>query len=170
MGNVAPLQGIEKLMTIMKLSVSALALLIFGVVANAQEMATCKEPQGYAFYPYKGLNKKETAGWEKDGISGGIFSLKRLNADEWDILFIDTTKSIRSSKHEGGIIKLLRAAEKEMTFLVYYPGSTLEIFTFLQEKDGKNSFHVITSKGGDTAFLPKSSILVGTCGQIQFLK
>jgi hypothetical protein len=154
----------------MKAIFIALSFFAITAAANAQEMATCKEPQGYAYYPYKGLNKKETAGWDKDGITGGVFSLKRLNAEEWDILFIDTTKSIRSSKQEGAVIKLLRAGEKDMTFLVYYPGMTLEIYTFLQEKDGKNSVHILVSKGGDAAPISKSSVMVGTCGPIQFVK
>ena len=36
---------------------------------NANEIASCSNPQGQAFFPLRGDNPKNTAGWQKDGIA-----------------------------------------------------------------------------------------------------
>jgi len=117
----------------MKSAAALLASLLFCAVASAQDLATCTSPTGHAYYPNKGLVKKKDSGWSVDKISGGIVTLKKLSAKEFDILWVDTTKSIHSAVQDGGLVRLLRTGESDMTFLVFYPGQTIELYTFMQE-------------------------------------
>ncbi|MFC0133157.1 hypothetical protein CR105_06320 [Massilia eurypsychrophila] len=58
----------------------------------------------------------KAAGWEKDKISPGLFTLRKVGDTDYDILYVDATKQADSVKGEGAVVKLLRSGEKEMAF------------------------------------------------------
>lgn len=145
------------------------ALLSFSGLAFSQELATCRNPEGYAYFPQLGLVQARDAGWTKDKISSGILTLRKVGEADYDLLYVDATKEVHSTKGEGGVVKLLRSAEKEMTFILFYPGSTIEIYTFLQDDSGKGRLSILTSKGGDSLVPYKQSALVANCSVIKFL-
>jgi hypothetical protein len=154
----------------MKLAALLFSLLAMSATAQAQELANCTNPAGFAYFAQKGLVDKKHAGWGEDKITGGIVTLKRLGDKDYDVLFVDSGKSIRSAKQEGGLVRLLRAGESDMTFLVFYPGQTIELYTFMRESDGSHTMQMLSSKGGDLAKIHKSGLMVGTCDRVQFVK
>ena len=52
---------------------------------HSQTIATCSNPQGYAFHHYHGLVKKEDSGFLKDGINNGTFTFVKLDSGEYDV-------------------------------------------------------------------------------------
>lgn len=154
----------------MKHLIVTFACFAIAAVSQAQELATCTSPKGYANYAQKGIVPKKNAGWAEDKITGGITTLRQLGPDDFDILFVDATKSIISAKQDGGLVKLVRAGESDMTFLVLYPGNAIELFTFMRDDAGNNVMHQLSSKGGEEARIHKSSVMVANCSTIQFPK
>ena len=153
----------------MKYLAAIFALTILSGTASGQELATCKEPTGYAFFPQRGLVSAKDAGWEKDAISSGLFTLRKIGTTDYDILYVDATQQVRSAKSEGGVIKLLRSGKNEMTFILFYPGSTIEIYTYLRDSAGSNKLSILTSKGGDGLIQYKQSAMVANCSSITFV-
>ena len=56
--------------------------------AEAELIANCEGAYGHAYYHYHGIVLKDKSGWDKDAISEGKFSLKKLETDKLDLLFI----------------------------------------------------------------------------------
>jgi hypothetical protein len=154
----------------MKRFISALALLTFSGAVFSQEHATCKNPEGHSYFFQRGIVQAKESGWTKDKISSGILTLRKNGSEDYDILYVDATRQVHSTKGEGGVVKLLRAGENEMTFILFYPGSTIELYTFLQDDTGKGRLSILTSKGGDSLVPYKQSILVANCSAITFVK
>ena len=153
----------------MKNLTAVLALLALSSTAFSQELATCREPAGYAFFPQRGLITTKAAGWEKDRISQGLFTLRKMGEAEYDILYVDATTQVHSAKADGAVVKLLRNGENEMAFILFYPGSTIEIYTFWRDKPGRNQLGILTSRGGDGMVQYKQSVMVANCSAITFI-
>lgn len=145
------------------------ALAFLSSTAYSQELATCKEPAGYAFFPQRGVIKAKDAGWEEDKISAGLFTLRKVGAADYDILYVDATKQIHSAKGDGGVVKLLRSGDNEMAFILLYPGSTIEIYTFMRDSAGRDQVGILTSKGGEGLVQHKQSAMVAGCSSISFV-
>jgi len=143
-----------------------LSCLLFPSVSLALDVAVCANPSGRVYYPLLGVVDKKNAGWHDDKISSGRFTLTRLAAGEYDILFTDATKSVISSRQDGGRVSRLFKGSSAAMFAVIYPKGTAEIYTFLIDKSGKAEFMLTTSRTGD-AGLAKSSVMRGDC---QFVK
>jgi len=150
----------------MKQVLTLITLMLFSVSALAQEIANCRSPKGKAFYFNLGIVQKNSAGWGDDAISGGVFTLSKKNG-EFDILYLDSSKRIVSSRASGAVIQPLRKGENNFTLMVYYANDTIELYTFAKENSGVQSVHIIQSKGGD-AMVQKSSILIANCDYIKF--
>ena len=133
---------------------------------NANEIASCSNPQGQAFVPLRGDNPKNTAGWQKDGIAAGRITLAKAGGDKLDILYIDARRQMMSVNRDGGKILPIRATENEISVLAVNDNQT-EIYTFWRNKEGKLEFSVLLSRGGN-ALNPKASIMVGSCDFIIF--
>lgn len=130
-------------------------------------VATCKEPSGYSYYHEGGMLSKKDSGFTEDKITGGLFTLVRIGQKEYDLLFVDASKSITSTKQEGGRIQLLRRGRNDATFLVVYPNST-ELFTFYKENNsGSERFDMLQSKGGAMP-IHKSTVMTGSCSGLRF--
>ena len=149
-----------------------LKLLCIGIgmmsaAAQAQEIATCRAPEGQAFYHYAGIQKKDSAGWSKDKISKGIFTLKMVGPEALDLLFVDAFNKPISAVQDGARVILLRKSNESIAVLVAYSSLT-EIYTFFVEKDGTNRFTMLQSRSGPDVPFPKAVLLVGVCDTIQF--
>ena len=94
--------------------------------------------------------------------------LQKLGSDKYDILLVDVRKKVLSlTKDDGGSVKLFRKGAKDASFLYYFPGRVLEIYTFWQDSDGNYKLDMISSKGGSW-IVHKSSILVADCARVDF--
>lgn len=147
-----------------------IALSMMAVGAQAQELATCRAPAGHVYFHHAGLVQKAQAGWDTDKISQGVFTLSRVGANALDILFLDSRNKPISTAQSGGQVTLLRNSADSITVLVYYESATTEIYSFFKEKDGRHRFTLMQNKTGDDAMFPKSSLMVGDCDPIRFLK
>ncbi len=142
----------------------SLALSVGDVLAQA--VATCSNPDGYANYHYRPPMAKRESGFQKDRVSGGLTTLQRLDSGEYDILIVDVRKQVISLRQDGGAIRLLRRGKSDATFLVFFPGMAIELYTFYVDAGGENRFDILQSKGGDNAPIHKSAVLSGSCSMI----
>lgn len=138
------------------------AALPIGAVA-ADTVVTCKNPRGYANYHHTDSVPKKESGFTEDGITGGLTTLVRINQNEYDLLFTDTRQEIISNRHDGGTVRLLRKGKNDATFLVFYPGMVIELYTFYKDASGSEKFDILQSKGGDGMLIHKSAVMTGSC-------
>ena len=138
-------------------------LLMISTNTYAAVISQCSNPSGTAYYPYLGLMAKKDSGWVDDKITGGITSLVKTDDNEYDILFVDITKQIISSKQDGGKVYTLSKGKNDASFLVVYPGKAVEIYTFLIDKSGKAEYIQVTSRAGDEILIAKSTVMRGDC-------
>ncbi len=138
------------------------SLLISGS-SFAVDIAQCSNPSGKAYYPYLGLLDKKSSGWTDDKITGGITTLQKLGPNEYDILFVDASKQIISSRQDGGRVLLLSRGQNDVSVLVIYPGKTVEVYTFLIDKAGKAEYVQVTTRGGDAVMIAKATVMRGDC-------
>ena len=142
-----------------------LAALCLASGARAADVANCENPKGHAFYPQKGLVKKDS-GWKTDGIPSGKFTLTKNDQDAFDLLFIDATQKVTSTTAAGGKIVLMRANPDDIAFVVAY-SDAIEIYNFWKTADKKFQFSMLQNRGSG-AVIPKSSVMVGQCDPIRF--
>ena len=112
--------------------------------------------------------EKADAGWADEKISGGVLTLVRTSNGTLDMLFIDVRNKPISMTQDGAKLVLLRSSDRSISILAHYPGATTEIYSFFQEKDGRNRYSVLTSRTGPQAAVEKSSVMVGLCDPIRF--
>ena len=136
--------------------------------AFAQAVAVCSNPEGYAYYHHTANVQKKDSGFQKDKISGGLFTLQRLENGDFDVLYVDIRKQITSSRQDGGTILLLRRGANDATFLVAYQGKSVELYTFYLDAGNVRRFDLIQSRGGD-ALIHKSSVMTGICSEMNLL-
>ena len=150
----------------MKCTLSFVFCSLFWGVATAQEVANCHSPKGKAYFAHLGIVPQDKAGWQDDAVTGGAYTLTR-QGKELDLLYVDSTKRVASTKAQGGTVQLLRIGERNFSVLVYYPNDTIEIYSFIKENSGKLTLHIMQSKGGN-ALVQKSSVMIGRCEFIDF--
>ena len=84
-------------------------LIAFPISSLADEtVATCKDPSGYSNYHYSGFVPKEKSGVVDDKVTGGITTLVKTGANEYDLLFTDTRETIISANGDGGKVPSTR--------------------------------------------------------------
>lgn len=151
----------------MKLIIASILLSVVSFATHAQtKIATCSDPKGYAFYPFVDPVPKGKSGWTDDAITGGMATLTKIGANDYDLLFTDTTKRVVSSKQDGGLIRVFRANSREISAFIIYP-NIIEIYTFWKTKDGQLQYSILQSKGGENPIY-KTSAMVGKCDYINF--
>ena len=124
----------------------------------AEILLSCGASAGYTYIYEGGLMGKEQAGWSKDTISKGSLSVVRQD-DKLDILYIDATKKIYSSRAAGAGVFLLDSDENYFTVLVSYVNAVIEIYTFdIKNKKFSHSVH----KYGTQPII-KATTMVGDC-------
>ncbi len=143
-------------------------ILSFPILGFSETLATCTPEIGHAYYANMGIVDTSNSGW-KVLPSNGTISLSKLSEGNFDILFIDATKQIRSSTEEGANVKLLRSAKDEMAFIVSNSENMgITIYDFMRDKQGQNIITITTNWGGDSAPFYKSSVESGKCSFINF--
>jgi hypothetical protein len=140
----------------------------YSTFSFAQTVTNCRNPEGFAYYNYSGTVTKKDSGFQKDKISGGITSFVKMPDGKFDINIVDVRKQIISFSQDGGRVILLRSGKTDATFLHFYPGMVVELYSIWVETDGKTKFSMIQSKGGDNMLIHKSSVLVGDCDAVNF--
>ena len=121
------------------------------------------EKDDNVFYNTGNLLKKAGIVWK--GISIRLNDVRRAN--DFDIIFIDSTERNHSTVQDGAKVFPLRRNETEAAFLVHFHDSgESQIFSFFKEKSGEARFSILASKGGPSIY--KSSVMVGDCTPIDF--
>lgn len=148
----------------------ALSIGISGGSLAAQEIATCKNPVGQAYYPHRYPIPKNKSGWTNDAITDGITTIRRLSSGEYDILFFDATKQIISTVADGGVVVRIKRSNNDVLFVVLYAQSgVLETYHLFKDEGGNNQYtHFKDSGASSPTALTKSSLMVGECSQINF--
>ena len=137
-------------------------------LTHGQAITSCKNPEGYAYFHYSGQVSKADSGFTKDKITGGMVTLQKVGEKQYDILFVDVNNQIISAIGDGGKVMLLRKGKTDATFVHYFSGMVVEIYTFWIDAEGNAKYDLVQSKGGDLMPIHKSSVMVGTCSQIKF--
>lgn len=145
-----------------------IAALVLSSMASASPIAQCSSPKGYTYYPEIGFIGPEKAGWHEDQISEGKFTLTKTSDGKFDILFIDASETITSSRGDGGTVAMVSRGDASAAFLVLYPGKTVEIYTFLKTSSGALEFMMTTSRAGDAVVFTKATVMAGKCSLIRF--
>lgn len=148
------------------------ALLVFllstsAAALSAQHVTTCTSPKGHAYFAYMGVLEEEDSEWKIDTVPKGAFTLRKFGKDDFDIVFIDSTKRNHSTRHDGAKVFPLRRNATEAAFFVHYHDfGESQIYSFFKENNGKVRFSILASKGGPSIY--KSSVMVGDCSPIDF--
>jgi hypothetical protein len=140
--------------------------LIGPVNAQAQDIASCGEPNGNSYYAFVGPVPKDKAGWQKDGIKDGSFNLTKLSTGKFDMFYQDLFKNIGSVTADGATVVLLRSEPNNIVVLVTYSGAS-EFYTFWKTTDGKLQYSFMQTKSAPIGLL-KMALLVGDCRYINF--
>ncbi len=135
----------------------------------SQTIADCTNPEGFAYYHHN-FDKNKKTEFEKDNISGGMLSIKKIDDKTYDLIVVDSRKKITSMSQDGGKFLLLRKGETDVTFLLVFPNSSIEIYTLWLDSKGNSKLDMLQSRGGDETNLTshKSSILIANCESINF--
>ena len=142
--------------------------LILSSGARAADIASCSNPSGQGYFPEIGIVDKEASGWSDEKITSGMTKLAKIGEDEYDILFVDVRNEIISARDDGGRVLLLNQGENAFSFLVIYPGTTAEVYTFLKNKSGGLEYLHTLSRAGDGVLITKASVMRGDCRYINF--
>lgn len=151
-----------------KPSLLAIGVFLISTSALAADVAQCANPSGRAYYPYLGLMKQKSSGWTDDKITGGITSVQKLGDKQYDIVFVDFYKRITSTVQDGGRVYLYSKGVNNVSFLVLYPGKSVEVYTFLVNNAGKAEYTYVTSRAGDEVLVPKATVMRGDCQFVNF--
>lgn len=146
----------------------ASALMIHSQSAFAIDIAACSNPTGKGYYPEIGIVKRQDSGWQDEAIAGGITKAIKHDDGSFDILFVDARKEIISAVADGGTVLMLNRGERQVSFLVVYPGKTAEVFTFLTNNSGKSEYIGVLSRAGDGVLITKAAVMRGDCDYINF--
>lgn len=152
----------------MPYKVLTLLVLASSLQLHAQTVTSCQNPEGYSYNHYSGRVPKASSGFVPDKITGGMVTLQKIGDKKYDILFVDATKQITSAVGDGGSVVLFRKGKTDATFVISFSGKVIELYTFWVDSDGLAKYDLVQSKGGDLMPIHKISIMVGTCGPINF--
>lgn len=147
----------------------AICSILIASNAFAQAVASCSDPEGHGYYHHQSAVSKKESGFQQERIRGGLTTLQRLDNGEYDILIVDIRKRVISFRQDGGTVMLLRRGTSDATFLVVFPGMTIELYTFYADAAGSRRFDILQSKGGDGMPIHKSSVMTGICSEMNLL-
>jgi len=133
-------------------------LMLVSATVQAQTIFECGASDGHTYYFEGGYVSADKAGWHRDGMSDGQFSLI-MRGEKLDVLFRDATGSLVSAEADGAQIFPLHIGDASATILLIYPGNVAEVYQF----DGPTKTYSLSSiKFGD-APIRKAGTLVGAC-------
>jgi hypothetical protein len=140
--------------------------ILFSSSASAQVVAACGNLEGYAFYHHSGSVSKKDSGFTKDKITGGMTTIQKMPDGTFDILVVDSRKRIISMVQDGGKVLLLRRGEKDATFMLYFPNNSIDIYSLWIDAEGQKKYDLLSSRGGDSTAVHKSSVMSGPCTEL----
>jgi hypothetical protein len=140
--------------------------LLITIPAWAQVVAACGNVEGYAYYHYAGSVSKKDSGFTKDKITGGMTTIQKMPDGTFDILVVDSRKRIISMVQDGGKVLLLRRGEKDATFMLYFPNNSIDIYSLWIDAEGQKKYDLLSSRGGDSTAVHKSSVMSGLCTEL----
>lgn len=129
--------------------------------AFSENLFTCSNLSGQAYYPYRGLVPKDKAGWTKDAISGGSFTLTKTADHKFDLLYTDSTKRVVSTIADGGSVIALGTGKDYASILVNYPDKTVETYFYYLNADG--NYEVLFNQVKYNTPVSKAAIMKGAC-------
>ncbi len=149
--------------------IALLFALCFSALSHAQAITNCKNPVGVGFY-HSNKNKSGKTNFDVDEISGGMLSIHKTGKETYDLFVVDSRKKISSMVQDGGKFILLRKGEKDATFILIFPNSSIELYTIWLDDKGKSNLDMMQSRGGDSLLpaLHKSSLMLADCDAIKF--
>jgi hypothetical protein len=142
-----------------------------GMSARSQTVtfATCGPLEGWSFYHYSGVMKKERAGWQKDSIKKGKFSFKFLGDQKFDILIEDATGKLFSLSQDGGTVIPIRFKKDNIALVHGSVRGVVEIYNVFRESGGTVKMSLMQNKG-EGVLIQKSSLLIGNCDYLEIPK
>lgn len=140
----------------------SLALLfITSSVFAAGEIAVCNSPlTGYSYHPFDSASKPST--FTPDKVTNSKITVRITGTSSIDVLYTDSSQSIKSATQEGAKVVLLQVGSRDFTLGVFYPGSLTTIYIFSKKGD-ENTVAMHLARAGDEVKYPKSTLLVGSC-------
>lgn len=140
-----------------------------GTVAEAATIANCGAASGWAYYAQSGLVGAAQAGWGKSEITGGRTTLSFSSTGGFDVLFVDATGAISSAKAEGATVSPIRFGASEIAVMIWYPGATFEVYSFVRDSTGKAQLLTLQSRGPDSLFT-NATVMVASCEMLDLPK
>jgi hypothetical protein len=149
-------------------SVLCILLTFSWSISASQTIADCRNPEGHALYHHN--SRGGSPSFEIDKISNGMLSFQKLKDDSYDLLVVDSRNKISSMVQDGGRIILLRKGKSDATFILIFPGSSIELYTLWLDQEGRARLDMLQSRGGDLLRLGahKSSLMTASCEKINF--
>ena len=111
-------------------------------VNAAEDIAVCSELKGVEYYHATSMVPENMAGWREAAISNGKTVLKRIEENEYNILFFDARGSIYSAVQDGGKVVPIRKNQIEITIL-HVTDVVIEIYTFYKEHNGSYRYDLL---------------------------
>ena len=129
-------------------------------VSFAEDVAVCGNSTGKSYFADREMNPHETIGWTDDKMTGK-FTFKKNDDGTLDLLYLDSTGSIKSSIAEGAKIVPASISDDAVSIVVLYPNSLVSSYTF-QILNNKKMQVMWTQNKVETPF-PKISAMVADC-------
>ena len=101
-------------------------------IAMAETLFTCSDAHGQVFYAEGGIVSEEDSGWDSDKITNYKVSVTVNEEGEMDLLFYDSTETLRSAKDTGASVLPLgyNGDSNVMAILVNWPDQTVETYAY----------------------------------------
>jgi len=138
------------------------------VASHAADIARCGASEGYGYFPKIGFAASDqSAGeWTEDRISNGRFTVTLSDANEFDILVLDATGGIYSSRSSGAVIRMIGKTDEALALIAIYPGTSIETYTFVRNVDGDAEVMWTANKYG--TLIPKAGSYRAACSFLAF--
>lgn len=121
-----------------------LAVILSGIGSSyaADVLIKCGGSQGYTYFVEGGLVSSVDAGWQKDAIKKGAYTLTK-EGESYDLIFSDAMGRTVSSRRDGGNVVPISLSERSLVFSIDYPGKLFEtwIFDMTATGTGVVTFH-----------------------------
>lgn len=146
----------------------AMLLMVCATRVNAQEIATCKDPEGWAYVVQNGSLPSDKAGWQRERLAKSVFTIQKTGAHEFDVLFLDERQKVQSSKERGGQVFYLGGDDASASFLVSYDYGTAFIYSLFTESGGQVKLSILTTQTGKRFPVGRQGVMVGNCDRWNF--
>lgn len=150
------------------LIVGALMAALLAFESQAADIAICGASEGYGYYPKIGLGASDASAgeWAVDRISNGRFTVTLSDDNEFDIIVLDATGGMFSSRAAGAVIQVIGKTDETLSLVAIYPGKSIETYTFIRNVDGEAEVMWTANKYG--TLIPKAASYKAACSFLAF--